>query len=678
MGTLVPIIDLNLSPDRTTTAVAASSTSTVGTNLFKTPKIEPRDEAPGFSTAVQPPLPSSQPPPPRPPSQLQLQASTSGTAANHTDVVSSIDPDSHLYSEFSRVSELFRDAFAQRLNSQFVNDERMLDADAAALVPMPDDNGVMGQPMPRSNIKPRSTELVRVSDMSPFEQRHFREVVRQTRKIYDSLRVCKVFDFMKMSGGKRGRADLDAANLMKRRALWLNRDKRIVGPIPGVEVGDIFFFRMELCVIGLHGHAQAGIDYLPGTQSTNGEPIATSIIVSGGYEDDEDKGEEITYTGQGGQDKHRVTRQCAHQKLETGNLALERSRHYGIEVRVIRGFKYEGVVSSKVYVYDGLYRIVDCWFDVGKSGFGVYKYKLVRIEGQQEMGTTILKFAETLRVKPLSVRPKGYITSDISRKKESMPIMLFNDIDNDALPVYFEYLATTVFPPSVFDQGNNGRGCDCTGGCGEDCSCAMKNGGEFAYDPNGVLLRGKPVIFECGPFCKCSQHCQNRVSQQGLRNRLEVFRSRETGWGVRSLDLIHAGSFICEYAGVVLTKEQAEIFAMNGDNLVYPSKFSDKWAAWGDLSEVFPDYVRPSFPSIPPLDFAMDVSRMRNVASYMSHSPTPNVMVQFVMYDHNNLMFPHLMLFAMENIPPLRELSLDYGLTDELIKPKEESLAICN
>ncbi|KAM7256307.1 hypothetical protein ACFE04_012048 [Oxalis oulophora] len=71
----------------------------------------------------------------------------------------------------------------------------------------------------------------------------------------------------------------------------------------------------------------------------------------------------------------------------------KRSRHYDIEVRVIRGFKYKGVVSSKVNVYDGFYKIVDCWFDVGKSGFGVY----------------------------------------------------------------FEYLATTTFPPSVFDQGNNGR-----------------------------------------------------------------------------------------------------------------------------------------------------------------------------------------------------------------------------
>jgi len=58
---------------------------------------------------------------------------------------------------------------------------------------------------------------------------------------------------------------------------------------------------------------------------------------------------------------------------------------------------------------------------------------------------------------------------------------------------------------------------------------------------------------------------------------------------------------------------------------------------------------------------------MRNLACYMSHSSSPNVLVQLVLYDHSNLAFPHLMLFAMENIPPLRELSIDYGESDDLM-----------
>lgn len=591
-----------------------------------------------------------------------------------------------VYTEFYRISKLFRTAFAKR----FQRFGDVSDSDSRAIVPAQSESSALSSISPNSenqvssvvvsrrrSYKQRSAELVRVTDLGIEDQRYFRDVFRRTRMLYDSLRVFSVVEEEKRrlsepGLNRRPRGDLRAASIMRDAGLWLNRDKRIVGSIPGVYIGDVFFFRMELCVVGLHGQAQAGIDYLPASQSSNGEPIATSIIVSGGYEDDEDAGDVIIYTGHGGQDK--FSRQCEHQKLEGGNLALERSMHYGIEVRVIRGIKYEGGLTAKVYVYDGLYKIHDCWFDVGKSGFGVYKFKLLRIEGQAEMGSAVMRFAESLRTRLLEARPVGYFSLDISMKKENVPVLLFNDIDTDQDPMYYDYLVRTVFPPFALYQTGNGTGCDCVSGCVNDCLCAKKNGGEFAYDSNGILLRGKPLVFECGPFCKCPATCRNRVTQKGLRNKLEVFRSRETGWGVRSLDLIQAGAFICEYAGVVLTKDQAQIFSMNGDTLIYPNRFSSKWAEWGDLSQIFDDYVRPSYPSIPPLDFALDVSKMRNVACYMSHSATPNVFVQFVLYDHNSLMFPHLMLFAMENIPPLRELSLDYGVADEWTG----KLSICN
>ncbi|KAI4338074.1 hypothetical protein L6164_016427 [Bauhinia variegata] len=587
-----------------------------------------------------------------------------------SDTTGASPDEGNLYSEFCRISELFRAAFAKG-KEQLGGEGTGLDSKTGAIVPVPEQSQnapVVVSPKP----KPRQKELVRVTDLRIADQRHFRDVMRRTRLIYDSLRVLATVEEERRSEfacQKRLRGDLRAASLMRNRGMWLNRDKRIVGSIPGIDIGDLFFFRMELVVVGLHGQAQAGIDYLPGSMSSNGQPIATSVIVSGGYEDDEDGGEEIVYTGHGGQDKY--SRQCEHQKLEGGNLALERSMTYGIEVRVIRGIKYEGSVASKIYVYDGLYKIIDCWFDVGKSGFGVYKYKLMRIEGQPEMGSMILRRAAALRMNPYADK-LPYVSLDLSNKRESVPVRLFNNIDSAYDPLRFEYLLRTTFPPFVISK--NGTGCECVSGCTEGCLCAMKNGGEFAYNMSGFLVRGKPVIFECGPFCSCPPECRNRVTQKGFKHQLEVFRSRLTGWGVRSLNLIHAGSFICEYTGVVLTSEQAKILTMNGDKLIYPNRFPDRWADWGDVSQVFSDYVRPSFPTIPPLDFALDVSRMRNVACYMSHSSTPNVMVQFVLYDHNNLMFPHIMLFAMENIPPMRELSLDYGVVDD-VKPK---LAICN
>ncbi|CBI23736.3 unnamed protein product, partial [Vitis vinifera] len=588
MGSLIPFQDLNLLPDP---ATSPSTAATAITPALIFPKIEPKLEP--FDAPT-----------------LPLQSFPQNPSPNFFN---------NVYSEYYRISELFRTAFSKRMEN--LGNIEVLDPDSRAIVPVPEETRISNVVVSRRRDQ-RSSELVRVTDLTIDHVRYFRDLVRRTRMLYDALRIFSMMEEEKRREvgliTRRSRGDLRAAKLMKDRGLWLNRDKRIVGSIPGINIGDLFLFRMELCVVGLHGQAQAGIDYLPGSRSSNGEPIATSIIVS--------------------------------------------------------GIKYEGSVTGKVYVYDGLYKIHDSWFDVGKSGFGVYKYKLLRNEGQAEMGSAILRFAENLRVSPLTVRPVGYLCDDLSTKKENIPVFLFNDIDGDNEPMYYEYLPRTVFPLHAYNLGGNGSGCDCVAGCTDDCVCAQRNGGEFAYDQNGFLLRGKPVIFECGSFCRCPPTCRNRLTQKGLRNRFEVFRSRETGWGVRSLDLIQAGAFICEYAGVVLTREQAALFSMNGDTLIYPNRFTDRWAEWGDFSKVYSDYVRPMHPSIPPLDFAMDVSRMRNLACYMSHSSCPNVLVQFVLYDHHNLLFPRLMLFAMENIPPLRELSLDYGVADEWTG----KLPICN
>ncbi|XP_059632287.1 histone-lysine N-methyltransferase family member SUVH9-like [Cornus florida] len=671
---LIPFLDLDLNLN-SEHASSSSANPTATTSTAIVPKIEPKLEPLDESELHQSPVFQN----PNPSFPFNSQQNTPEFSEPDlglnalTRIPHQSSEESNVYSEYHRITELFQSAFAQEL--QKYGDGNVLDPNSLAIVPVPEENRLSTIVVTPSARKKRSAELVRVTDLGIEDQRYFRDIVRRTRMVYDSLRVFWMAEEEKRLGigaGRRSRADLRSAAVLKERGLWLNRDKRIVGSIPGVYIGDLFFFRMELCVVGMHGQAQAGIDYVPASQSSNGEPIATSIVVSGGYEDDEDSGDVIIYTGHGGQDKH--SRQCNNQKLEGGNLALERSMHYGIEVRVIRGFKYQGSASGKVYVYDGLYKIVDTWFDVGKSGFGVYKFKLSRIENQPEMGSVILRFAMNLRNSPLTARPMGYVSFDISMKKERIPITLFNDIDNDHEPMYYEYLVTTVFPPYAYHPAGMVNGCNCVSGCIDDCSCALKNGGEFAYDNNGTLIRGKPLIFECGPHCRCPPTCRNRVSQKGVKNRFEVFRSRETGWGVRSLELIQAGAFICEYAGVVLTREQAQVFTMNGDSLIYPNRFTERWAEWGDLSNIFSDYVRPAYPSIPPLDFAMDVSRMRNVACYMSHSSSPNVMVQFVLYDHNNFLFPHLMLFAMENIPPLREVSLDYGVADEWTG----KLPICN
>ncbi|KMZ75896.1 hypothetical protein ZOSMA_10G01650 [Zostera marina] len=237
------------------------------------------------------------------------------------------------------------------------------------------------QPNMKRNHTPRSAEMVRVSNLNDEEKIYFRNLVRRRSMMYDSLsRVLLLVDGERIDSKSRTSANLMPATGMTSRGLSLNRDKRVIGSIPGINIGDIFFFRVELCVLGLDGQTQAGIDSVAASQSPNGEPIATSIVVSGGYEDDKDTGNVIIYTGQGGKMpsnfKHSVD-----QKLTSGNLALERSLNYGIEIRVIRGFKFARSPSGKIYLYDGLYRVVKYWMDVGKYLGKIRDLKMLDLGG---------------------------------------------------------------------------------------------------------------------------------------------------------------------------------------------------------------------------------------------------------------------------------------------------------
>ncbi|KAG6520223.1 histone-lysine N-methyltransferase family member SUVH9-like [Zingiber officinale] len=527
-------------------------------------------------------------------------------------------------------------------------------AKKSKLAPMTLVTVVAGERILTSSIaaKNRSGELVTASYSSADDWVSCRRAVRDVRILFDSLRT---------RYRSRARPDLKAAREMKDRGLWLHRDYRIIGDIPGLLIGDVFFYRSELQVVGLHGVPQGGIDYVPRAVSSIGVPIVTSIIVSGGYEDDVDNGNEIIYTGQGGKQRDR-SRLNADQKLRAGNLALQYNKHRDRKIRVIRGFPYNDSPSGKVYVYDGLYTLQDSWTDTSKSGFTAYKFRLRRAEGQPPMGSSVFKLAEELRARKY---PNGYLSWDISSGAEGAnPVRLFNDIDLDNEPLFFKYRSRPHFLTNALLCRSSIKimGCRCSGVCSLDCECIQKNGGAMPYDPYGILLRGKPMIYECGPSCPCSGSCPNRVSQKGLRYKLEVFRSLSIGWGLRSLDVIRAGSFICEFSGDVLPSEEAPT---NSTYLVRTSQFPPNWAKWGNISEVFPKRsLREIFDAVPGPRFAMDLSCARNVGCYLGHSTMPNAFVQPVLYDHNYQSHPHLMVFAMENIPPLRELSIDYGDQD--------------
>jgi putative restriction endonuclease len=101
---------------------------------------------------------------------------------------------------------------------------------------------------------------------------------------------------------------------------------------------------------GLHRRTQHGIS---GTAPEGADAIA----LNGGYKDDQDFGDVIVYTGEGGQGPSR--RQVRDQTFDAGNRALVVSGENGLPVRIIRGPRGDRRFSPKAgYRYDGLFNVV--------------------------------------------------------------------------------------------------------------------------------------------------------------------------------------------------------------------------------------------------------------------------------------------------------------------------------
>jgi len=146
---------------------------------------------------------------------------------------------------------------------------------------------------------------------------------------------------------------------------------REFGEIPGIQQGDVFQTYKDMNRVKIHTPTNAGIS---GSQNEGAE----SIVISGGYEDDQDFGDEIIYTGSGGQDGS--GKQIGDQTLTRSNKALAKNEIDGLPVRVIRGaHKGNPFAPSSGYRYDGLYRVDSHWSETGKSGFKIYRFRLLKL-----------------------------------------------------------------------------------------------------------------------------------------------------------------------------------------------------------------------------------------------------------------------------------------------------------
>lgn len=154
-----------------------------------------------------------------------------------------------------------------------------------------------------------------------------------------------------------------------------------IGSIPGIPPGMSFESRRAVYDAGVHRQLQSGI---VGGSATGAE----SIVLSGGYPDDEDFGSEIIYTGHGGRDPG-TGRQIADQTFTRQNQALVTSCLQGLPVRVVRGFEHRSAFSpSSGYRYDGLFRVTRYWHAPGRDGFAICRFHLIASEPLDAAGET--------------------------------------------------------------------------------------------------------------------------------------------------------------------------------------------------------------------------------------------------------------------------------------------------
>uniref|UniRef100_A0A8C5KNB7 E3 ubiquitin-protein ligase UHRF n=1 Tax=Jaculus jaculus TaxID=51337 RepID=A0A8C5KNB7_JACJA len=295
------------------------------------------------------------------------------------------------------------------------------------------------------------------------------------------------------------------------------------GPIPGIPVGTMWRFRVQVSESGVHRPHVAGIH----GRSNDG---AYSLVLAGGYEDDVDHGNYFTYTGSGGRDlsgNKRTAEQSCDQKLTNTNRALAlnccapindregaeaKDWRQGKPVRVVRnmkGGKLSKYAPAEGNRYDGIYKVVKYWPEKGKSGFLVWRYLLRRDD--KEPGPWTREGKERIKRLGLTMQyPEGYLEALANKEKESK---------NAA--------STSVSEPEPEDLPSPKKGKwkrKSLGGCpGSPATCTSK---KTKLEPHQLTEQQSTLIQEDSSNAKLWNDVLQSLKDEPVSGGLQVFLSK--------------------------------------------------------------------------------------------------------------------------------------------------------
>ncbi|KAG5043629.1 hypothetical protein JHK87_007544 [Glycine soja] len=286
-------------------------------------------------------------------------------------------------------------------------------------------------------------------------------------------------------------------------------------------------------------------------------------------------------------------------------------------------------VPSSIPCSSDLDNAVPATKKVGMNGF-------LQSDGGKELEHPIIPNSRTLVVVPKHQLTNDDVravhdVNDLTKGEERVKISWVNNTTNDFPPPCHYIPRNLVFREayvniSLSRIGNEDCCSTCMGNCvlsSKSCSCTNKTGGEFAYTAKGLLkeefldeciaLNRDPqnyfyckacplersknddclepckghlkrkFIKECWSKCGCGKHCGNRVVQRGITCKLQVFlTSDRKGWGLRTLEDLQKGAFVCEFVGEILTikelHERRLKYPKNG-KYTYPILLDADWGS---------------------------------------------------------------------------------------------------
>ncbi|XP_011015241.1 PREDICTED: histone-lysine N-methyltransferase SUVR2-like isoform X1 [Populus euphratica] len=197
-----------------------------------------------------------------------------------------------------------------------------------------------------------------------------------------------------------------------------------------------------------------------------------------------------------------------------------------------------------------------------------------------------------------------------------------------------------------------------------DCPLERSKNDEILEPCKGHVKR--KYIEECWSKCGCHKQCGNRVVQRGIRCKLQVFFTPEgKGWGLRTLELLPKGTFVCEYVGEILTNKEfyerkmQRTSSSRTEKHAYPVLLDADWCLKGVVKDEEA--------------LCLDATFYGNIARFINHRCLDANMIEIPVKietpDHH---YYHLAFFTTREVNALEELTWDYGIDfDDTDQPVE-------